>query len=326
MPKPIFTEDPFNVLGIAPKSSLKEIDAAYKYHISFWHPDRNKSATAEEKMKELNWARELVLDPAAYRKWHTTWCAWKENTQSTDNDKSAQAEADRREAELRKQEDDLRRRKQEFDRQQREAEDRKHKEDVNQRQQKSYQQEPQKKGGADASQKKWEAENNRLKEEELEKSRRYAEENEKRWAMEREKKRKEEEKKQILVSDMRNHPFRWGVNLIIIDYSDDHHWRLYKSLYVVSHPALLWCCFGLRCFCYSLSWLFSVLWGLCSLPFDPESYVNTIVSFLILSCIFYKFHPNDLFGVLFCSAFLTFVFRRIRFMLNPRLREETIRY
>lgn len=64
-----FNRDPFAVLGIPSSSSKAEIRRAYKLLASATHPDTNKSADADEKMKELNWAYRLASTPEEYRRW-----------------------------------------------------------------------------------------------------------------------------------------------------------------------------------------------------------------------------------------------------------------
>ncbi len=44
----------YEVLGINMNATLKEIKHAFKTAALKWHPDKNKNAEAEEKMKEIN--------------------------------------------------------------------------------------------------------------------------------------------------------------------------------------------------------------------------------------------------------------------------------
>jgi len=64
--------DPYYLLGIAQTATADEIRAAYRHRAAEIHPDlqpRDKRPMAEEQMKQLNAARDLLLDPrrrAAY--------------------------------------------------------------------------------------------------------------------------------------------------------------------------------------------------------------------------------------------------------------------
>lgn len=56
-------KDFYEVLGVAKNASLDEIKKAYRKQALQWHPDRNKSAGANEKFKEINKAYEVLSDP-----------------------------------------------------------------------------------------------------------------------------------------------------------------------------------------------------------------------------------------------------------------------
>lgn len=56
-------KDFYEVLGISKNASETEIKAAYRKQALKWHPDRNKSAEATEKFKEINHAYEVLVDP-----------------------------------------------------------------------------------------------------------------------------------------------------------------------------------------------------------------------------------------------------------------------
>ena len=55
--------DFYEVLGVTKNASSVEIKAAYRKQALKWHPDRNKSAGASEKFKEVNKAFEVLSDP-----------------------------------------------------------------------------------------------------------------------------------------------------------------------------------------------------------------------------------------------------------------------
>lgn len=55
-------KDFYEILGVNKNSSPAEIKAAYRKQALQWHPDRNKSAEATERFKEINRAYEILSD------------------------------------------------------------------------------------------------------------------------------------------------------------------------------------------------------------------------------------------------------------------------
>lgn len=56
-------QDYYQILGVSKDASDAELKAAYRKQALQWHPDRNKSAEATEKFKEINKAYEVLSDP-----------------------------------------------------------------------------------------------------------------------------------------------------------------------------------------------------------------------------------------------------------------------
>ncbi len=87
--------DYFDVLGIPKDASDDQITAAYRSLAMKYHPDRNKSSDAEEKMKEINEAYATLSDEqkrSAYLlkngfgdSWKYSWQYKKENTVGNEN-------------------------------------------------------------------------------------------------------------------------------------------------------------------------------------------------------------------------------------------------
>lgn len=56
-------KDYYKILGIAKGASDDDIKKAYRKQALKWHPDKNKTANAEEKFKEIAEAYEVLSDP-----------------------------------------------------------------------------------------------------------------------------------------------------------------------------------------------------------------------------------------------------------------------
>jgi DnaJ-class molecular chaperone len=53
----------YDLLGISKTATSEEIKKAYRQQALQWHPDKNKSAEAEQKFKQINQAYEVLSDP-----------------------------------------------------------------------------------------------------------------------------------------------------------------------------------------------------------------------------------------------------------------------
>lgn len=55
--------DYYKTLGISKGATEEDIKKAYKKQALKWHPDKNKSPSAEDKFKEIAEAYEVLSDP-----------------------------------------------------------------------------------------------------------------------------------------------------------------------------------------------------------------------------------------------------------------------
>ncbi len=55
--------DAYEVLGVSPTATAREIKAAYRKLAMRWHPDRNRAKNAEAVFKEINAAYECLSNP-----------------------------------------------------------------------------------------------------------------------------------------------------------------------------------------------------------------------------------------------------------------------
>ena len=55
--------DHYGALGVKPGASDVEVQQAWREVVKRWHPDTNPSPDAAERMKRINVARDVLLDP-----------------------------------------------------------------------------------------------------------------------------------------------------------------------------------------------------------------------------------------------------------------------
>lgn len=56
-------KDYYSILGLQRGASEDEVKKAYRKQALKWHPDKNKSPTAEDRFKEVAEAYEVLSDP-----------------------------------------------------------------------------------------------------------------------------------------------------------------------------------------------------------------------------------------------------------------------
>lgn len=69
--------DYYKTLGVPRDASADDIKKAYRRLARDFHPDRNKSADAERRFKEINEANEVLSDPEKRRHFDTLGAQWK---------------------------------------------------------------------------------------------------------------------------------------------------------------------------------------------------------------------------------------------------------
>jgi hypothetical protein len=62
-------KNPYEILQVHNDAEKEVIDAAYRSLSRKYHPDINKSSNASEKMKEINWAYEILGNEPTRKKW-----------------------------------------------------------------------------------------------------------------------------------------------------------------------------------------------------------------------------------------------------------------
>lgn len=65
----ILLKSHYETLGLSHSASKADIDAAWRRAVSLWHPDRNSSAEAVERIREVNAAHHVLMDDARRRKY-----------------------------------------------------------------------------------------------------------------------------------------------------------------------------------------------------------------------------------------------------------------
>jgi TolB protein len=76
-------EDHYEILQVSPSAEPEVIEAAYKKLAQKYHPDRNKSPAAEEMMKKINVAHDVLGDPTQRKRYHAEWLQKRENKTSS---------------------------------------------------------------------------------------------------------------------------------------------------------------------------------------------------------------------------------------------------
>jgi hypothetical protein len=59
----IYDRDPYAILGIYPTATASQVKEAYHRLARQYHPDLNKDPRAGERMKDINWAYDILSDP-----------------------------------------------------------------------------------------------------------------------------------------------------------------------------------------------------------------------------------------------------------------------
>jgi len=80
-------EDCYEILQVHFLAEQDVIEAAYRKLAQKYHPDKNKSSAAAEKMKTINKAHDILGDPDKRKQYDTEWIKRKQGTQRPNADK-----------------------------------------------------------------------------------------------------------------------------------------------------------------------------------------------------------------------------------------------
>lgn len=69
MSKEEINKNPYKILQITEGAELEVIEIAYRSLARKYHPDRGTSSVSEERMREINWAHEVLSDPDKLAEW-----------------------------------------------------------------------------------------------------------------------------------------------------------------------------------------------------------------------------------------------------------------
>ena len=81
-------EDYYEILQVHPSAEPEVIEAAYKKLASKYHPDRNPSPAAPEKMKKINLAHDVLADPEQRARYDIEWSQNKDSTAGSAKDRA----------------------------------------------------------------------------------------------------------------------------------------------------------------------------------------------------------------------------------------------
>ncbi len=76
-------EDYYEILQVHPSAEPEVIEAAYKKLAAKYHPDKNPSPVAQEKMKKINIAHDVLSDPEQRKRYDAEWLQKKGGTVSS---------------------------------------------------------------------------------------------------------------------------------------------------------------------------------------------------------------------------------------------------
>src|SRR5258706_8581028 len=63
------SRDPYQILEVAPGARPEAIEAAYRRLARKYHPDLHPDAESHNRMKDINWARDILRDPVQRGDW-----------------------------------------------------------------------------------------------------------------------------------------------------------------------------------------------------------------------------------------------------------------